>query len=117
MRARRIVVRAEVAPYPMGWAPMLDAGQELRRVRAGFEAVIRFGSSSRMMSWLLCASLWVSSLVTIWMTLGWIGLFMSGHVLSAGAYWMKGLAKRTHAVAGRGNERLDQQAAHWDGSL
>jgi hypothetical protein len=116
MRARRILARAEVAPYPMGWAPMLDAGQELRRMRAGFEAVIRLCRSSRMMGWLLCASLWVSSLVAIWMSLGWIGLFMSGHVLSAGTYWMKGLAKRTPAAATRGGKGSGS-AAHLEGSI
>ena len=97
MKARRIDARAEVAAYPIGWTPMLNAGLELRSVRAGFAAMIRFCEGSRIMGWAFCVSLWVSSLLAIWMTRGWIGLFLSGHVLSAGTCLLKGLAKRAPA--------------------
>lgn len=107
MRARLIEGKAVAVLYPAGWMPVLDVGQELRRVRAGLVAVIRFGNRSRIMGWLFCASLWVSSLLVVWMTLGWIGLFMSGHVLSAGTYWAKGLAKRTPPATARGGKGSD----------
>ena len=105
MRARSIEGKAVAVLYPAGWVPVIDVGQELRRMRAGLVAVIRFGNGSRIVGWLFCASLWVSSLLVVWMTLGWIGLFMSGHVLSAGTYWVKGLAKRTPAAMAPGAKR------------
>jgi hypothetical protein len=111
MKARLIVARAEAVAYPMGWAPILDVGQEVRRLRAGFETVIRLCTRSRMMGWVLCASLWISSLLVIWMSVGWMGMFLSGHLLSAGTYWMKGLARRTPAVV-RGSKGADARAAH-----
>ena len=109
MRVRPIESRVVAVPYPVGRMPMLDAREAAGRVWAGISAVMRVGSSSRMMGWLFCASLWVSSLLAVWMTLGWIGLFMSGHVLSAGTYWVRGLAKRTPAALAPGTKRLGSQ--------
>jgi hypothetical protein len=44
---------------------------------------------------LLCVSLWLSLLLAIWLTRGWLGLLFSGQALSAGAYLVKGMARRT----------------------
>jgi hypothetical protein len=40
-------------------------------------------------------SLWISLSAAIWFTKGWIGLFFSGQLLSAGAYLFEILSKRT----------------------
>jgi hypothetical protein len=40
-------------------------------------------------------SLWLSLLLALWFTRGWLGLFFSGQVLSVCAYLVKGLARGT----------------------
>jgi hypothetical protein len=47
---------------------------------------------TNLISWL---SLWIPLLTAIWLCRGWIGLFCSGQVLSAGACLFQILAKRT----------------------
>jgi hypothetical protein len=42
-----------------------------------------------------CLGLWIPLLAAIWFCRGWIGLFFSGQVLSAGACLLQILAKRT----------------------
>src|SRR5208283_4056378 len=44
---------------------------------------------------LLCASLWLSLILAVWMDRGWIGLLFSGQLLSAGASMIQKLAVRT----------------------
>jgi len=47
-----------------------------------------------------CLSLWISLLAAIWFVRGWIGLFLSGQVLSAGACLLQILTRRTcHAFS------------------
>lgn len=50
-----------------------------------------------------CLSLWISLLVAIWLTRGWIGLLFSGQLLSAGAGLLRTLSKRTQYAFTAGN--------------
>jgi hypothetical protein len=52
---------------------------------------------------ILCLSIWMSLLVAIWLTRGWIGLLFSGQLLSAGATLFETLSKRTHYAFSAGN--------------
>ena len=72
------------------------------------DKVTIFGShyGRRMMRWIFCVSLWLSSVLAIWLVRGWIGLFFSGQVLSAGVYLWKGLARRTQRAYSPNGESL-----------
>ena len=52
---------------------------------------------------ILCLSLWMSLLVAIWLTRGWIGLLFSGQLFSAGAKLFGTLSKRTQYAFSAGN--------------
>jgi len=52
---------------------------------------------------ILCLGLWISLLVAIWLTRGWIGLLFSGQLLSGGAKLFETLSKRTHYAFSAGN--------------
>jgi hypothetical protein len=63
---------------------------------SGWLATIR---NSDAIAWLanglFCLSLWISLVAAIWMSRGWIGLFFSGQILSAGTYLIQRLFRRT----------------------
>lgn len=51
---------------------------------------------------ILCLSLWMSLLVAIWLTRGWIGLLFSGQLVSIGARLFGTLSERTqYALSAR----------------
>jgi hypothetical protein len=52
---------------------------------------------------ILCLSLWMSLLVAIWLTRGWIGLLFSGQLFSAGAKLFGRLSERTQHAFSAGN--------------
>lgn len=52
---------------------------------------------------ILCLSLWMSVLVAIWLTRGWIGLLFSGQLFSAGAKLFGALSERTQHAFSAGN--------------
>ena len=52
---------------------------------------------------ILCLSLWMSLLVAIWLTRGWIGLLFSGQLFSAGTKLFETLSKRTQYAFSAGN--------------
>lgn len=52
---------------------------------------------------ILCLSLWMSLLVALWLTRGWIGLLFSGQLFSAGAKLFETLSKRTQYAFSAGN--------------
>src|ERR1700728_1494440 len=52
---------------------------------------------------ILCLSLWMSLLVAIWLTRGWIGLLFSGQLFSAGTKLFETLSKRTQYALSAGN--------------
>ena len=55
----------------------------------------RTGMAVYVSNLILCLSLWMSLLVAIWLTRGWIGLLFSGQLFSAGAKLLETLSKRT----------------------
>jgi len=63
----------------------------------------RTGMTAYGSNLILCLSLWMSLLVAIWLTRGWIGLLFSGQLLSAGAKLFETLSKRTHYAFSAGN--------------
>jgi hypothetical protein len=52
---------------------------------------------------ILCLSLWMSLIVAIWLTRGWIGLLFSGQLFSLGTKLFKTLSKRTQYAFSAGN--------------
>jgi hypothetical protein len=99
MNASQINAQANVAAYPIPWTSLLNRGLRPRRSRSLFATAIGGCNGPRMMRWLFCVSLWISSLLAIWITRGWIGLFLSGQVLSAGAFLFNGMAKKISAAS------------------
>ncbi len=63
----------------------------------------RTGMAAYASNLILCLSLWMSLLVAIWLTRGWIGLLFSGQLFSAGAKLLETLSKRTHFAFSAGN--------------
>jgi hypothetical protein len=55
----------------------------------------RTGKAVSASNLILCLSLWMSLLVAIWLTRGWIGLLFSGQLFSAGAKLLGTLSERT----------------------
>jgi hypothetical protein len=82
------------APWRLLWAeanhPMI------RNSTADPAAPCCTQKTAYMTNVITCLSLWISLLAAIWFVRGWIGLFFSGQVLSAGACLLQVLAKRTH---------------------
>jgi hypothetical protein len=66
-------------------------------------AVLPLFNHLRMANWFFCLTVWLSSLAAIWMSRGWIGLFVSGQVLSAGAFLFKGLGRRPPSCVSSSN--------------
>lgn len=52
---------------------------------------------------ILCLSLWISLLVALWLTRGWIGLLFSGQLFSIGAKIFGTLSERTQYALSAGN--------------
>jgi hypothetical protein len=48
-----------------------------------------------VMPWFFCISLWLSSLLALSMSRGWIALFFSGQMFSSGQWLFKSLVRRT----------------------
>ncbi len=63
----------------------------------------RTGIAACASNLILCLSIWISLLVAIWLTRGWIGLLFSGQLLSAGARLFETLSKRTRYAFSAGN--------------
>ncbi len=76
---------------------LVEANQPMfRNSMTDWVAPCRTGTVAYMTNVISCLSLWMSILVAIWFVRGWIGLFFSGQVLSAGICLFQILAKRTH---------------------
>jgi hypothetical protein len=82
--------------WVMGRTDFLRSEQGGLRVPiVNFAAIRRCGITAATMHCLLCVSLWISLMLAVWMTRGWIGLLFSGQLLSAGACLFQKLARRT----------------------
>ena len=66
-------------------------------------AQARNGAAACAANLMLCLSLWVSLLVAIWLTRGWLGLLFSGQLFSIGARLFGTLSKRTAYALSAGN--------------
>lgn len=80
------------APRPLRWPAALTVDWKLRRLPrfAGLAGFHYRGTD--ISTWVCCIGVWISSLVAIWMSRGWVGLFLSGQVLSTGTFLWKGAA-------------------------
>ena len=91
-------------PPPRQMGPALRGGLRLRSLPAiaspaGVRsAIARSGVAAFVMNWFFCISLWLSLLLALWMSRGWIGLFFSGQVLSTGTCLVKKLVRKTQTA-------------------
>lgn len=90
MRASEMNGRAIGAAFPSCWIFVQNVNSKPRNI---LDAVLR--SRGRLTPWFFYISLWLSSLLAIWMSRGWIALFLSGQVFSAGNWLLKNLARKT----------------------
>ena len=74
----------------------------------------RAGMAAYASSLILCFSLWLSLLVAIWLTRGWIGLLFSGQLLSAGVTLLETLSKRTRYAFSEGNRPPHEIKGDWN---
>ena len=63
----------------------------------------RTGMAAYASNLIFCLSLWMSLLLAIWLTRGWIGLLFSGQLFSAGARLLETLSKGTQYAFSAGN--------------
>jgi len=104
MNADSIAVRANLPVKTAWWASSVEAKSPMSaNSMAELAALQRAGFGACMSNLILCLSLWISLIAAIWLTRGWIGLFFSGQVLSAGACLFQTLLKRTHYAFSPGN--------------
>jgi hypothetical protein len=73
-----------------------EAGAEMFRIpMTRVASVLNSGTGTWLANGVFCLSVWISLFAAIWLSRGWIGLFFSGQVLSAGGYVVQRLFKRT----------------------
>jgi hypothetical protein len=78
--------------------PDEDSGIPMARRGMGRDMNRNTGVAPCFANCFLCASLWLSLALAIWMSRGWIGLLFSGQILSAVACVIQKLAQRTQCV-------------------
>ena len=76
---------------------------KIEPTRLGISALLRAvadgnGIGTRFTNQCLVAGLWLSALFAIWVTRGWIGLFLSGQVLSLTTCLFRGLTRGTQSA-------------------
>jgi len=81
---------------------------------ADLAALCRSGKAAYVTNVISCFSLWISLLVAIWFARGWIGLFFSGQVLSAGACLFQILAKRTNHAFSASEKPAHELEVEWN---
>jgi hypothetical protein len=92
MNARQIYGRLNAT---LGWcASLANAGWRQRNVQNRPAVIFLFFRRLRGMSWFFYLTVfWLSWVAAMWMSRGWLGLFVSGQVLSAGTCRLKGPAR------------------------
>jgi hypothetical protein len=78
------------------WLDWKRPGARLAMNQQG--TIVRPGLAPCMLNCFLCVSLWLSLVLAIWMSRGWIGLLFSGQILSAGACVFQWLTRRTQCA-------------------
>jgi hypothetical protein len=99
MNASHFIGRLAMPGWVMGRTDILrgdDGG--LRVPLMELDAGRRSHAETGAMRCILCLALWLSLLLAMWMSKGWIGLLFSGQLLSAGAWMFQKLARRTQFV-------------------
>jgi hypothetical protein len=94
MSARQFDASTNEVAVPFSWTVLQEEPAKPDRVPAAFAI-----SFARLLPWLFCASLWLSSLAALWMTRGWIALFLSGQIFSAVHWLLKNLARKTRPAS------------------
>jgi hypothetical protein len=115
MNGNQIYRHLDAARVPAWWEYLVNADWRLRNLQEPPAAAIALLGRLRMMSWFFCLTVWLSSLAAIWMSRGWIGLFVSGHLLSAGASLFKSGEKAQAAVSLRAIEPRESLEGTHDG--
>jgi hypothetical protein len=103
MKAHRNHGSLDIARFSTWWTSFAIADRRLRNGQNHPAAVIPALRRLRTMSRFFCFAVWLSSLAALWMTRGWVGLFVSGQVLSAGTCLLRGLARKTTTFAESSN--------------
>lgn len=93
MKANQINGAAPIASFPSRQTSFLSADWRLHDLRSAAESVLSSYKRISMMSLLFSIGIWLSSLAALWMSRGWIGLLMSGQLLSTAAGLCRGLPK------------------------
>jgi hypothetical protein len=92
MRAAQSILSPSIPAYCLSWATVAAVQSSESPELTSF-GVRRCAVSAYLMHGFLCLSLWLSFLLALWLTRGWLGLFLSGQVLSSCAYLAKRLAR------------------------
>jgi hypothetical protein len=95
MNANRATRRADFPAVALLWAPCFSTEPAHCNSQTAAATACNSVIAARMMNWFFCIGLWLSLLAAIWISRGWIGLFFSGQVISAGVCLIKSLARRT----------------------
>jgi hypothetical protein len=101
MSTNGIAIRTD-APVTAPWRLFSEQAQHFicRKSTGDLLSACRTGMAVCTANMICCLSLWLSLAAAIWLARGWIGLFFSGQIVSAGAYLLKILFKRTcHAFS------------------
>jgi hypothetical protein len=69
---------------------------------------------ARIGPWIFYISLWISSLVAVFLSRGWLALFMSGQALSACKWLLRNLAKKTAPALSPSTESSEPFAGAFD---
>jgi hypothetical protein len=92
LRAAQSILSPSIPAYCLSWATVAAAQNSESPELTSF-GVRRSAVSAYLMHGFLCLSLWLSFLLALWLTRGWLGLLLSGQVLSSCAYLAKRLAR------------------------
>jgi hypothetical protein len=96
MNANHLVSRQAQGAFGASLQSFTEVGAEMFRIPMTRVASVRnSGTGAWLANGVFCLSVWISLLAAIWLSRGWIGLFFSGQVLSAGGYVVQRLFKRT----------------------
>jgi hypothetical protein len=81
--------------HPADLRPLLSTPARSSEPQPAIAVTCGYPLRARLMNGFFCVSVWVSLLLAIWLTRGWLGLIVSGQALSAVAFLLKVLARQT----------------------
>jgi hypothetical protein len=92
MKARQIGQCTSGATASFRW---MSSQTVYSKTRHAFGAILGCYNRMQVMPWFFCISLWLSSLLALSMSRGWIALFFSGQMVSSAQWLFKSLVRRT----------------------